>query len=127
VAGDEGVTPVCCGLRTSTAATSPCDAFRWCAFSPGIPIIFKGGQVYMLGNKSLKTLPLWIKRELLVYSHAMVHLSAKYQKQIPDTELVIYSDDVPGMAANRDFTRAPGFRMCRTDGHPDILIPIWHL
>ena len=68
----------------------------------------------MLGNKSIKGLPMWIKRELLVYSHAMVHLADKFGRQLPDTEMVIYSDDVPGLPAFRELTRPPGFRWAHT-------------
>jgi hypothetical protein len=84
------------------------------ALPAGIPIIFKDGQAYMLGNKSIKGLPMWIKRELLVYAHAMVHLADKFGRQLPDTEMVIYSDDVPGLPAFRELTRPPGFRWAHT-------------
>jgi hypothetical protein len=72
----------------------------------------------MLGNRSIKGLPLWIKRELLVYSHAMVHLAGKYGKQMPDTELVISSDDVPGLPAFREAARPPVFRWARALAPP---------
>jgi hypothetical protein len=50
------------------------------------------------------------KRELIIYAHVMIHLSKTFGKQIPDLELVLYTNDEPDRAASQGAPPTPQFR-----------------
>lgn len=83
--------------------------------APGLPIVIKSGQVYVIDKSDLKLLMPWHAKEVVIYAHVLKHLEQMYGKELPDTEFLIRTNDetehdMVSTLNGRRFNAAPVFR-----------------
>jgi hypothetical protein len=83
--------------------------------APGLPIVIKSGQVYVIDKSDLKLLMPWHAKEVVIYAHVLKHLEQMYGKELPDTEFLIRTNDetehdMVSTINGRSFNAAPVFR-----------------